>query len=119
MASLVIGGATLSLGYGKVDRNGRDVYEVYIDLPDGTEHEITDLRSGCQGGGIQEGFSALLSFLSASAESRRYREGQGKTELGENEDLFSPAIVDWASENSDELSMLACEIEETKDLIVE
>lgn len=116
MPSVKIAGAFLSLDVsGRTDRDGRDIYEAYLDLPDGTEHEIADLKSGCQGGSVQEGMRALLSFLAAAAESRRYRESTGRE--GENEDLFSTAVVDWASENSDEISMLSCEIEETPDLV--
>lgn len=75
MPAVQIGGATLSLTVsGRRTADGRDIYEAWIDLPDGTEHEITDLRSGCQGGKVQEGMSALLGFLSAAAESRLYRE---------------------------------------------
>jgi len=111
-----VNGAFLSLGIsGRTTRDGRALYECWIDLPDGSEHEITDLHSGCQGGSVQEGMAALLSFLSAAAESRQYRERNDRP--GENEDLFSVAIVDWASENSDELGMLSCELDETPNLI--
>ena len=117
MPGLKIGDATISLGYGKRSSDNRMIYAVWIDLPDGTEHEITDLRSGCGGGDIQDGLASLLSFLGAATESRRYRESTGRE--GENENLFAPAIVDWASENSDELDMLACELEENPQLIEE
>ena len=119
MPALQIGGAWVSLDLsGLTTSSGRDIYECYIDLPDGSEHEITDLRSGCQGGSVIEGFGALLSFLGAAAESRRYRESTGRE--GENEeDLFPPAIVTWATEHDDEISMLSCEIEETPNLIEE
>ncbi len=117
MPGLEIAGATLSLDTGKETSEGRTCYQVWIDLPNGTEHEITDLRSGCGGGSIQEGFKCLLSFLSAAAESRQYRERTGRT--GENEELFPADVVDWASQNSDEIGMLQCEIEDTPGLIVE
>jgi hypothetical protein len=99
MPALKIGTSTLSLEIsGETTRDGRDVYTVYLDLDNGQEYEITDLKSGCQGGDVLEGFRALLSFLGAAVESRRYRESTERE--GENEDLFSPAIVDWASDNS-------------------
>ncbi len=116
MPAVRIAGATLSLNLsGRQTSDGRDVYVCWIDLPDGSEHEITDLRSGCQGGSVQEGMGALLSFLSAAAESRQYRERTGRK--GENEDLFPAPVVDWAADNSDEISLIASEIEETPDLV--
>lgn len=118
MPSLKVGQAVVSLNLsGRTTREGRDVYECWIDLPDGSEHEVTELHSGCQGGSVQEGFAALLSFLSAAAESRQYRERTGRQ--GENEDLFPSVIVDWACQYSDEIGMLAIKIEETPKLIEE
>lgn len=117
MPGLKIGDGFISLDYGSRSRDNRMVYQVWIDLPDGNEHEITDLRSGCGGGGIQDGLASLLSFLGAAAESKQYRERTGRE--GENEDLFTPAVVDWASENSDEIDMLACDLEEGAQLVEE
>lgn len=116
MPAVQVGGAWISLEVsGRTDREGRDIYRAYIDLPDGTEHEVTDLKSGCGGGSVQQGMAALLSFLGAAAESRQYRESTGRA--GENEDLFPVPVVEWASENSDELSMLAIELDEGEALI--
>jgi hypothetical protein len=110
MPGVRIGNAFISLdcGGGSSPR-GRTIYRAFIDLADGTEHEVTDLRSGCQGGSIQDGLSALLSFLTAAAESYQYRMRTGGTEPDPdgNEGLFPPAIVEWAAENADELSMLS------------
>ncbi len=92
-------------------------YDVWIDLPDGSEHHIEDLRSGCQGGSIIEGMSALLSFLGASAESYRYEMSTGRT--SDNRDLFDPAIVEWAYQHDDEIGMMQLEIEETDSVLVE
>lgn len=115
MPALRIGDAWLSLNIGPRNNEGRIQYVIWIDLPNGSEHEVNDMRSGCGGGSVQDGFANLLGFLSAAAESRRYREG-GHGD-GENEDLFVPAVVDWATENDDEISMLRCEIEEQEGLI--
>lgn len=117
MPAVQVGGATLSLGDGPRNREGRTQYECWIDLPDGSEHEVTDLRSGCQGGSVREGMTALLWFLGAAAESRQYRERTGRQ--GESEDLFPPAVVEWAAQYSDEISMLQLEIEESPDAIQE
>lgn len=118
MPALRIGDAWLSLDLsGRQTSSGRDIYECWIDLPDGSEHEITDLRSGCQGGSVLEGFSSLLSFLGAAAESVAYSRHSGKP--GENADLFPAAVVAWADQHSDDLSMLVLELEETPDLITD
>jgi hypothetical protein len=111
MPGVQIGKAFISLDNGGgISSDNRTIYRAYIDLPDGTAHEITDLRSGCGGGGIQEGLESLLSFLGAAAESYQYRMRTGRT--GENEDLFPPAVVEWAAENADEIGMLQCDLEE-------
>lgn len=110
MPAIKIAGATLSIDYyGTWTREGRMQWDVWIDLPDGSEYQITDMRSGVGGSPLIEAFRSLLSFLSAAAESRNYRERTGRE--GENEDLFAGPIVDWASANSDEISMVECEIE--------
>jgi hypothetical protein len=113
---LEIGNASIQLEYStRPGRDGRLRYRWTIDLPDGTTFSDDDLQTGCQGGTLQDGFCSLLSFLSASAESRNYRERvTRKTEIDidGNEGLFPPAVVDFACANSDEIGMFACEIEE-------
>lgn len=111
-AGVKIGDAFISISDGERNAEGRTQYGVFIDLPDGSEHEINDLRSGCQGGDLQSGMASLLSFLSAAAESYRYAGMDG-----ENSSLFPEAVTNWAHQNSDEISMLAIEIEETPNLI--
>jgi len=117
MAGLRIGGAFLSMGRGPRNGEGRTVYGTFIDLPDGTEHEVTGLRSGCQGGDLQEGFASLLGFLGAAAESYGYRMRTGRQ--GENEDLFPAPVVEWAYQNSDEITSLEFEIEESGTPLIE
>lgn len=118
MAGLHVGDAFISMGTGQRNAEGRTQYGCFIDLPDGTEHEVTDLRSGCQGGSLQSGFASLLSFLTACAESYSYAMRRNKPlSETENGDLFPPAVAEWAYQFSDELSMLGMEIKETKDLI--
>ena len=121
MPGVRIGDGTISIGYGPRSADGRMIYAVWLDLPDGTEHEITDLRSGCGGGSIQDGLASLLSFLGAAVESRQYRERSGGTEIDPdgNETLFPPAVVDWATDNINEISMLAYELEEGPPLVAE
>jgi hypothetical protein len=115
MAGVRVGGATLSIeDNGDVSYDNRTVYNIWIDLPDGQEFNVTDLRSGCGGGSLQEGMCSLLSFLGAAGESYNYSRING-----ENSDLFLLPVVEWAAQNSDELSMLSCELEEQKDLILE
>ena len=99
-----------------------------IDLPDGTEHVVTDFRfpQGRIAGDtdldvLAKGFSAILSFLTACAESRRYAVARGRDAMeGENSDLFPPEVGKWAESVSDELSMLQLEIDEAEEsLLVE
>lgn len=112
-----IGDVEISLRYaGQAGRDGRTRYRYFIDGPD-FEHSDNDLQSGCQGGGLQEGLESLLTFLGAAAESYGYRL---RTQCqGENEDLFPAEVVQWAYQHNDEISMLALELEETKNLIEE
>lgn len=117
MAGFRVGGGVVSIEYDTRESSGRTRYRVFIDLPDGTEHEINDLRSGCGGGSIAEGLSSLCSFLSAAAESYSYRMRTGRP--GENEDLFPAAIVEWAYQHADEISLFGIELDENPDLIAE
>ena len=127
LPGLKIGEGSISIEYDRQASSeiGRIRYRYYIDLPD-FEYVDNDLQSGCQGGNLQSGLSSLLSFLSACGESYRY-EMSGispftwKYSIGEsdNNDMFPKQIAEWCYQNSDELSLLACELEEETDLIVE
>ena len=117
MAGVEIDGAFISIGYSKrPGDDGRTRYRYCIDLP-GIGIECDDMQSGCQGGNLREGLESLLSFLGACAESIAY--AARSDEPGENADLFPPVIARWAARNSDELSLLAREVEESPDCILE
>ena len=97
--------------------DSRMVFRYYLDGPDWC-HEDSDLRSGCQGATLQKMFGTLLAFLSACAEGRQYQTRTGRK--SENGNLFPERVGQWAEENSDEISSLWVEIEESnKTLIVE
>lgn len=120
MAGLKIGGAFISMGAGPRNEEGRTQYGCFIDLPDGTSEEVTDLRSGCQGGDLQEGFVSLLSFLGACAEARSYGECKyDDPNYSEGSSLFSEAIGKWAQEFSDEIAVTRLEIEESEQPLIE
>lgn len=111
---LSVGGAFISFDAGRF----------VIDLPDGSEHVVTDFRfpaCGIRGetkeDRLAKGFAAMLSFLSACAESRRYTTRSGRQ--GENADLFPDNVGEWAESCSDELSMLSFEIEESETSLIE
>ncbi len=98
-----------------------------IDLSDGSEHVFTVNPPACRVKGVndtpetflQDHFRAALSFLGACAESRAYAVRQGKeASEGENSDLFSEEIGQWAESVSDDLEMLSCELEESGPCIV-
>jgi len=121
MAGLEIGGATLQLErLPHRDDENRDVFKWTVDLPDGTEHNGADLRSGYGGCSMQEAFESLLSFLNAAGESFNYAERHGEDGMsGENSDCFPFAVTQWASGHTDLIDMTAMELQETEGLIVE
>ena len=95
---------------------------------DGEENEINHFRfPSCAvagqtaGGRVQEGFVAILSFLSACAESRNYAERQGKAAWeGENSNLFSDEIGKWAQDEKETIEMLSFELgEEANEKLIE
>ena len=90
-----------------------------INLPDGSEHPITDYKPGLSASrNLQLQFADMLCFLAACAESRRYARAHHKDPMeGENSDLFSESVGDWAEQHVDEITMLQIEIEETENLI--
>lgn len=110
MPAVKIGDATISIEYLSITSENRTRYRYHIDMPDAKSFTGSDLKSGVGGGSLQEGMCSLLSFLDACAES--YPDG-------DNADLFPKRIAEWAQQNSDEIGMLRCEIEEQKDLINE
>ena len=117
MAAVKVGDGTISLGIsGKQTRDGRDIYTVYIDLPEG-EFLVDDMCSGCGGGSVREGFSALLVFLCAAGEAYDYKQRTGDD--SENSGLFPPAVNGWAAEYSGELDILCAELDEHPEWIEE
>jgi hypothetical protein len=84
------------------DHLGKPLWKWYIDIPDG-EFEGADLAGW---GDHREMMRSMLSFLGAAAES--YPDG-------ENANLFPPKVTEWAYQNSDEISILSCELEEKED----
>ena len=110
LAGVKIGPDFISIETNGQESNGRTRYVATFDIA-GNEYQETDLRSGCQGGDEREGMASLLSFLSAAAESYRYRGG-----FTDNPDdsctLFSRPVVEWAAQNSDDIGMLSIEMEE-------
>ena len=113
LPSVRVGTCFISIEFAGETSDGRARYRYFIDTPD-FEHEGSDLKSGCGGGSLQEGMESLLSFLTAAAESYRYNGMDG-----ENSDLFPEQVTCWACANSDELSMLQCELQETKGLLAD
>ena len=112
-----VGGACVQLEYSKIPgKDGRTRYKWTIDLPGGKSYSNCDLQSGRNGGNLIEGFSSLFSFLSAAAESWKYSGSKG-----ENSDLFPAPVIEWAAQNSDEIEMIAFEIEanENKTKLIE
>ena len=86
------------------DPDGRVIYEYFINVGK-NEYRAHDLKSGVQGGNLQEGLSGLISLLTAAAESYRYamrlRIPLSETENGT---IFPEWLVEEAYQVSDELS---------------
>lgn len=95
---------------GQHDNAGRAQWRYFIDLPDGTEHEDADVHGWADARGMT---ATLLNFLGACAESRQHATRTGANDKGENGNLFPDAVGEWAEQNSDEIGMLALELEET------
>lgn len=86
-----------------------------LDLPNGDEHRITGFNPKPLAD-LQDQFAAILSFLSACAESRKYGWAKyGDPMKGDNSDLFPANAGEWAELMSDELCMLAIELEDGDD----
>lgn len=113
--ALKIGDAVLSFDRG----------QFVFDFADGSSHVVTDfqfpkmrIRGTCDERFLQDGFSAILSFLGACAESRLYATRKtGDPMNGENSGLFPDVVGAWAEMHSDEIAALDCEITEAADLI--
>jgi len=100
LPSLTIGGADVQLEYVCTGSDGRIHYQWTIDLPDGQTFTGDDLRSGCQGGNLLQGFESLFAFLTAAAESYKFKGWDG-----ENAQIFPKPIVEWAATNIDDLGI--------------
>lgn len=111
-----IGASYISIAYGEATPDNRQGYLVYIDTLE-FEYCASDIASKVGGGSLQDGLQAALSFLDACAESRAYHARTGRR--GDNADLFPSHVGEWAETNSDEIGMLACELEENAGAIEE
>lgn len=103
----------LKIGDGWLESKGFSDFRVL--LPDNTEYEITDFRPGACSD-LVGNFAAILDFLSAWVEALQYPGS-------DNVDLFdknNEVLVYWATDNSDEITVLSVEIEESEmELITE
>lgn len=118
LPAVQIGDAWISIKFGRETPSGRIRYQYYIDTP-AFEYEGDDLKSGVGGGSLQSGMVSLLCFLGAAAESYRYLGCKYSDCPDENCSLFPQNVVEWAYQNSDEITSLEMDLEEKKDLITE
>lgn len=112
-----INDAFISIEYAGITSDNRDKYKIYLDTPT-LEYEADDLASGVGGGTLQEGLESALGFMHACGESYAWQERHGKDDEDSNAKLFPKDVAAWCAANSDELSMLECELEETEGAIV-
>lgn len=98
LPALKLGELTLSMEMLPRESDGR--YRYFVDPPAGCRAKplaASDLRSGCQGGTLVQGFGSLLCFLDSAAESKRWEERTGRP--GENAGLFPAWILDRVDES--------------------
>lgn len=102
-------GGTVHLHHDGQTPEGRQSYSWVVDDLDGTELGTgADVRSGVgDEPDYAEMMATLLNFLSAAAESYRHTMGGGTSD---NDTLFSPAVMEWAYMNSDELAMAVMDL---------
>lgn len=113
LAGVRVGDAFISIEpTGRRDSAGRTIWR-YIDRGS-EEHTGEDLRTH---GGRQEALESLLTFLSAAAESYAYTLRTSRR--SDNENLFPAMVTEWAHQYSNEISMLAYDLEELGKLIEE
>lgn len=121
LPALKIGDGEVSLEFNDYTRDDRARYRWHINIPAG-EFSEADLCSGVGGSAsLQDMFCSLLTFLSAAAESHRYRIWKGADEIDpdSNESLFPAEVVEWAAHHSDEISMIQLDIEESGAVLIE
>lgn len=92
--------------------SGRTRYRYFIDVGK-RSFKASDLQSGVGGGSLQEGLVSLFSFISAAGESYSYEQRTGRE--SDNAGMFPKWVNEWASDNTDDLSMLSMELEEKPD----
>lgn len=127
LPGLQVGNAFISIHWSnRAGNSGRARSEYFIDYAgddygaQSWEYSADDLQTGVGGGSLREQLAAICSFLSACAESYAYdirRGGDGSG--GENSDLFPAHVREWAHQNSDEISSLGMELDESPELIAE
>ena len=95
-----IGDMTLSMEMLPRESDGRNRYRYFFDFPKGKSVEGADLRSGCQGGTLVEGFGSLLAFLDSAASSA------SSDKCG-----FPPKVLRRVSDNESEVGALREQLE--------
>lgn len=101
LPAITINDAEISL-----DRTAKQTV-VWFDL-DGESRMIDDFNF--KRANTQECFRTILTFMSACADAIAYILRTGSK--SENADLFEPFIAEWCNNNSDEIQMMECDIEE-------
>lgn len=123
MPGVRLSGATISLDNGgsSISGAGRVCFRYFIDLDAGFAFEGNDLASGCFDSPsaklIQSALCSLLGFLEAAGESYRFRMRLGR--LASADVMFPAQVVEWAYQNSEELSVLSLQLAQIPGLIEE
>jgi hypothetical protein len=121
MIQVSVGNGTVSVESDGPERDELGGYRqryTYTIAANGWEYVGNDIYSGV-GAEIDErdALGTLLSFLGACGESRQYRDRNGYG--GENVDLFPEYVGQWCEDYSDDIGMLAYELEQDPDDIAQ
>lgn len=95
-----------------------DGFVIRFDNGDDSNYEIEDFKPGACSS-LQSQFADILIFLSAWTDSVEYCERNNEP-YNEDCELFpvhNVKLKEWAIESKDDISMIACDLEEEEDLL--
>ncbi len=108
-----VGNGTVSVSHDGPERDELGGYRqryTYTIAANGWEYVGNDIRSGVSAEIDEPGMlGTLLGFMGACAESRQYRDRNGYD--GENVDLFPEHVGQWCEDYSDEIGLMAYELD--------
>ena len=112
----------ISIEFAGRTEDGRLRFRYFIDTPT-FDYECSDLKSGVGAracaASLQDGMESLLSFLGAAADEYRSLLRKDPEEMNDRDSSFPPHVMEWAFHNEEEIEILALELKEKKNLLVD